>query len=103
MAFFDAQFFLYDSQLFHAFRPITIAFIKILKSIPLFRSPKAPAVKHYYSVTFSHKGRINAVPNLGAAKTMVHEDNDFTFTINLIINLEMIDWHECSGLPCRFS
>ena len=38
---------------------------------------------------------------------MVHEDNDFTFTMNLIINLEMIDCLEWHGwllgffsLPC---
>jgi hypothetical protein len=33
---------------------------------------------------------------------MVHEDNDFTFTMNLIINPEMIDCLEWHGLLLGF-
>jgi hypothetical protein len=33
---------------------------------------------------------------------MVHEENDFTFTMNLIINLEMIDCLEWHGLLLGF-
>jgi hypothetical protein len=102
MTFFDAQFLLYDPELFHAFRPVAIAFIKLLEMIPVFRSPKAPAVKHDDPITLRHKGRSDVLPNLGAAKTMVHEDNDVTFTMNLIINPELIDCLEWHGLLLGF-